>query len=246
MIKKTSVSRVQPKSALIKHRTLLPLMVVLFLIMVMPTPVWAATSPCGTPVSDELVESLVDQAPRLKRDVLRLAIAASDCAAARGEVRRQDLLTVIDYSIPSTDPRLWVFDRSKRELLFEEYVAHGVNSGSNMTNKFSNIEGSRQSSIGLYVTDQTYVGRNGYSLRLRGLDKGYNDLAMKRAIVMHGAPYVNPAAARSQGRLGRSWGCPAVRSEVARSMIDTVKGGSPIFAYYPDTGWLTGSSFLPR
>ncbi len=207
---------------------------------------WAAGEPCGSRASDQIVKTLASQAPTLKADVLRMALDASNCAAAQGLVKRKNLLTVIDYSIPSTEPRLWIFDMASKKLLFQEYVAHGVNSGENRTTRFSNDEGSRQSSIGLYVTQETYYGRNGYSLRLRGLDRGFNDRARARAIVMHGAPYVNPDAARSQGRLGRSWGCPAVRKEVAKTMIDTVKDGAPIFAYYPDERWLTSSRYLVR
>ncbi|HEX7808531.1 MAG TPA: murein L,D-transpeptidase catalytic domain family protein, partial [Thermoanaerobaculia bacterium] len=131
-----------------------------------------------------------------------------------------------------------------RKLLFRELVAHGKNSGGNLANFFSNSPGSLATSLGLFVTADTYVGSNGYSLRLKGLEEGINDMAMDRAIVMHGAPYVSRAAIRALGRLGRSWGCPAVRSEVARKIIDTVRGGSPVFAYYPDKNWLSSSSFV--
>ncbi|MBW3671095.1 MAG: murein L,D-transpeptidase catalytic domain family protein [Acidobacteria bacterium] len=206
----------------------------------------AAGQRCSAPASDAIVKALASQAPRLKADVLRMALDASHCAAQEGLVKRRELLTVIDYSLPSTEPRMWVFDVKLHKLLFEEHVAHGVNSGDNLTTRFSNINGSRQTSLGLYVTQETYIGQNGYSLRLQGLDRGFNDLARARAIVMHGAPYVNPEAARSQGRLGRSWGCPAVRTEVARTMIDTVKDGTPIFAYYPDDRWLSSSKYLVR
>lgn len=206
----------------------------------------AAGQPCAAPASEAVVKALASQAPALKADVLRMALDASNCAAKEGLVKRRELLTVIDYSLPSTEPRMWVFDVRSNKLLFEEHVAHGVNSGNNRTTKFSNTEGSRQTSIGLYVTQETYYGQNGYSLRLQGLDRGFNDRARARAIVMHGADYVDPDAARAQGRLGRSWGCPAVRSEVARTMIDTVKEGTPIFAYYPDNRWLSSSRYLVR
>lgn len=206
----------------------------------------AAGQRCSAPASDAIVEALASQAPALKADVLRMALDASHCAAQEGLVKRRELLTVIDYSLPSTEPRMWVFDVKSHKLLFEEHVAHGVNSGDNLTTRFSNINGSRQTSLGLYVTQETYIGQNGYSLRLQGLERGFNDLARARAIVMHGAPYVNPTAARAQGRLGRSWGCPAVRTEVAKTMIDTVKDGSPIFAYYPDQNWLSSSKYLVR
>lgn len=203
----------------------------------------ATPDACGS-TPDNVVTALLSQARGLRAEVLRLALDASRCASQQGLVPNDDLLTVIDYSIPSTEPRLWVFDMDAGKLLYREHVAHGVNSGGNVPTEFSNHEGSRQTSLGLFVTQETYNGSNGYSLRLRGLERGVNDMARARAIVMHGAPYVDPTAARVQGRLGRSWGCPAVRKEVARKMIDTLKGGSPIFAYYPETSWLASSKFL--
>lgn len=206
----------------------------------------ADSARCGQPAADSLVGTLSKQASTLSPDVLRLALEATDCATQQGYVKRRELLTVIDYSLPSTEPRLFVFDLGSRKLLFQELVAHGVNSGGNLTERFSNEHGSRQTSLGLFVTAEPYFGSNGYSLRLQGLEKGINDRARERAIVMHGAPYVNDSITRAQGRLGRSWGCPAVRKEVAKKMIDTLKGGSPIFAYYPHDGWLRTSRFLAR
>ena len=150
----------------------------------------------------------------------------------------------IDYSLASTAPRLWVFDLENNKLLFREVVAHGQGTGENMARVFSNRDGSHQSSLGLFRTADTYQGRNGYSLRMVGLEPGVNDAAMARAIVMHGAPYVNVGNAQKQGRLGRSWGCPALRPEVAKQVIDSLKNGQMIFAYYPDSNWLTHSPFL--
>jgi hypothetical protein len=181
---------------------------------------------------------------RIDPKVLKLALSASRCAVASGEVDDPSTLTIIDYSKPSVEPRLWVLDLSSRELLYEELVSHGQGSGGNLATKFSNQPDSHQTSIGLFVTDTTYVGRNGYSLRLDGLDKGFNDRARERAIVMHGAPYVNSSITRSLGRLGRSHGCPAVRDAVARELIDRVKGGSLVFSYYPDAEWLERSKYL--
>jgi L,D-transpeptidase catalytic domain len=187
---------------------------------------------CAKP-SDSLASSLLRQAPGLKAEVLRMALKATGCAAEQGLVKRKNLLTVIDYSLPSSQPRLFVFDIGAKKLLFRELVAHGKNSGGDLAEFFSNSPGSLATSLGLFVTADTYFGSNGYSLRLKGLEEGVNDMAMDRAIVMHGAPYVSRAAVRALGRLGRSWGCPAVRKEVARKMIDTLRGGSPIFAYHP-------------
>jgi hypothetical protein len=177
-------------------------------------------------------------------EVLRLAFAASQCAVSSGVVRDPATLTIIDYSKPSVEPRLWVLDLKSRRMLYEELVSHGQGSGGNLATRFSNEPESHQTSLGLFVTDSTYVGRNGYSLRLDGLDKGFNDRARERAIVMHGAPYVNSGITRSLGRLGRSHGCPAVRDAIARELIDRVKGGGLVFSYYPDPEWLAQSRYL--
>jgi hypothetical protein len=194
--------------------------------------------------ADHLADELVAVAPAASPDVLKLAARAAQCAQSRGVVGDLDRLAVIDYSRPSTEPRLWVFDLARARLLFQELVAHGRGSGELDAERFSNEEGTRMSSLGLYRTADTYFGQNGYSMRLLGLEHGFNDNALARAIVMHGAPYVSRAFAVRQGRLGRSWGCPAVRQEVARTVIDTLKGGTLLFAYYPDRKWLAESQFL--
>lgn len=201
-------------------------------------------APCNVASADGLINALAKQAPGLRSDVLKLAVKAASCATQKGLVRNHQLLTVIDYSLPSTQPRLFVFNLAQQKLLFRELVAHGKNSGEVATTRFSNDPGSLETSLGLFVTADTYNGNNGYSLRLKGLDQGFNDLAWSRAIVMHGASYVSDATVRALGRLGRSWGCPAVRKEVAKKIIDTVKGGTPVFAYYPDTKYLAQSEFV--
>lgn len=213
-----------------------------FALALVAAPAFAST--CAAAPPETLVSSLVSQAPGLDPKVLKLALNAATCAEQRGLVKRHDLLTVIDYSLPSSQPRLFVFNLVKHQLLFRELVAHGKNSGGDHASFFSNSSGSLASSLGLYVTADTYVGNNGYSLRLRGLEEGINDMAWDRAIVMHGAYYVSREAIKALGRLGRSWGCPAVRAEMAQKIINTVRGGSPIFAYYPDKSWLSTSAFL--
>ena len=176
--------------------------------------------------------------------VFNLALSAAGCAVRSGAVADPSTLTVIDYSKPSTAKRLWVFDLRSRAVLYEELVAHGSGSGDNFATAFSNDPQSHQSSLGLFETAETYSGKNGYSLRLKGLDPGFNDKALARAIVMHGARYVSPEFARSQGRLGRSWGCPAVREPVAHEIIDRIRGNGLLFAYYPDPKLLRSSRFL--
>ena len=140
---------------------------------------------------------------------------------------------MIDYGLPSTEPRLWVFDLDAQRVLFHELVAHGRNSGWNLTESFSNDEGTYMSSLGAFVTGATYDGKNGYSLRLRGTEPNLNDHAEARAIVMHGAPYVDEAIALKQGRLGRSLGCPAVRTAIALELIDEIRDGSVLYAWHP-------------
>ncbi|MFH1467159.1 MAG: murein L,D-transpeptidase catalytic domain family protein [Pseudomonadota bacterium] len=183
------------------------------------------------------------QAQGLRPEVLSLALRAFQTAWQRGETRKK-VLTVIDYSLPSSQKRLWVIDLASNRLLFHEYVAHGSGSGGDVASKFSNRDGTHRSNLGLLKTAETYQGKHGYSLKLDGLEPGWNDNARDRAIVMHAADYVGEATVRSQGRLGRSWGCPALAPEVTRAVIDTIKGGSLIFGYYPDQGWLNGSKYL--
>ena len=214
--------------------------------LVVPSVLADAPVACGKKAPDALVANLLDQAPGLRTNILRLALDAAACASQQGLVKRDNLLTVIDYSLASSEPRLFVFDLRTRKLLFRELVAHGKNSGGDRATFFSNESGSLASSIGLFVTADTYEGGNGYSLRLRGLEEGVNDMAWDRMIVMHGAYYVSREAVKALGRLGRSWGCPAVRSEIAAKVINTLRGGSPIFAYYPDKQWLATSAFLPH
>lgn len=144
--------------------------------------------------------------------------------------RKKPVLTIIDYSKPSTEKRFYVVDLNKKKLIFNTYVSHGVNSGKKTATKFSNIVNSRKTSLGTFLTDTTYYGSNGYSLRLDGLSSGVNDKARERYIVVHGAKYANPSFIEKNGYLGRSWGCPALPEKLSRVIIDTIKGGSVIYA----------------
>jgi hypothetical protein len=144
---------------------------------------------------------------------------------------RQKVLTVIDFTKPSTERRMWVIDMASRQVLFHTWVAHGQGSGDNYATRFSNVGGSHQSSLGLYLTGSTYNGGNGYSLLLEGLEPGVNDHARRRSIVVHGAPYADPSVIASAGRLGRSWGCPALPPDVTRPIIDSIKEGSVLYIY---------------
>ncbi len=162
-----------------------------------------------------------------------------------GEIDKQTaLLTVCDFSKSSNTKRLWVLNTQTGEVLFNALVAHGKNTGEEYAQNFSNRESSYQSSLGFYKTDLTYQGSNGYSLKLHGLDKGYNDAAFERAIVMHGANYVSEGFAKQHKRIGRSWGCPAVSAELAKPIIDTIKNGTVLFIYYPDQQYLDQTAWL--
>ncbi|MEP6632774.1 MAG: murein L,D-transpeptidase catalytic domain family protein [Luteimonas sp.] len=195
-------------------------------------------------MAQDVLARLSKTAPELNLNVLDLALQAHDCAVASGAIAKPGRLAVIDYTRPSTQKRLWVFDLDAGRLLYAEYVAHGRGSGADMATQFSNTDGSYQSSLGLFATAETYTGENGYSMRMDGLEPGINDRARARLLVMHGADYVDPVQALKQGRLGRSWGCPAVRKQVAHGMIDSLKQGQLIFAYANDAAWLNSSRFL--
>ncbi|BCB44547.1 hypothetical protein VagYM19_36770 [Vibrio alginolyticus] len=144
--------------------------------------------------------------------------------------RKKSVLTIIDYSKPSTEKRFYVVDLDKKKLIYNTYVSHGVNSGKKTATQFSNVVNSRKTSLGTFLTDTTYYGSNGYSLRLDGLSSGLNDKARERYIVVHGADYANPSFIKKNGYLGRSWGCPALPKKLSREIIDTIKGGSVIYA----------------
>ena len=158
--------------------------------------------------------------------------------------RKREVLTLIDFSRPSTAKRLFVFDMRERKVLFSSVVSHGKNSGDNYATSFSNECGSYKSSLGFYLTESTYQGKNGYSLILNGLEKGINDRARERAIVMHGAAYADPSVASRGGRLGRSFGCPAVPQKLSRPIIDAIKGGSVMYIYAETPDYLAHSSVL--
>jgi hypothetical protein len=160
-----------------------------------------------------------------------MALDAVSAARARGVSGRDARLTVIDYSLPSTQPRIWVLDLERGKVLYHGLVAHGAGSGDKYASHFSNVNDSRATSLGLFLTGDTYEGGNGYSLKLRGLDPGVNDLAESRHIVMHGAWYVSDEHARQFGMIGRSWGCPALAQTDAQSVIDTIKGGTFVYSY---------------
>jgi hypothetical protein len=175
---------------------------------------------------------LASERSGLRPEVFRSALEAYTRVWNEGRTHRP-LLTVIDYSLPSSQRRFWVLDLAAGRVLARELVAHGRASGEALAERFSNRPGSLQSSLGTFLTGSVYQGRHGLSLRLLGLDRGRNHLAESRAIVIHGADYVSDDFVRRMGRLGRSQGCPALNPAVVHRLIDLIRGGTVVYAYSP-------------
>jgi hypothetical protein len=188
-------------------------------------------------------DTIHSQASNLDKDIIKLSLTAYAKARRQGFDDKQ-LLTIVDYSKPSTEKRLWVVDLKNNKVLFNTWVAHGKNSGELNSNSFSNSPRSLKSSLGVFVTRDSYDGHNGLSLRMQGLEHGFNDNAYSRAIVFHGADYANPEVSKGLGRLGRSWGCLAVGRDVIGPLVNTIKHETVVVAYYPDQRWLRHSSYV--
>lgn len=181
---------------------------------------------------------------RLDFDVFRKAMTGYYLLESEGSLKSRDFLTIIDFGKPSTEKRFYLIDLANRAIKFHTYVAHGRNTGENLAKSFSNVQHSNQSSLGFYVTAETYYGSKGYSLRLDGMEKSYNSNIRSRAVVVHGADYVSENWIKKYGRLGRSQGCPALPTDVNKKIIDTIKGGSVMFAHYPDDNYTTASHYV--
>ncbi|UOE41239.1 murein L,D-transpeptidase catalytic domain family protein [Chryseobacterium suipulveris] len=196
--------------------------------------------------SDEIYSGIdFSEFNKLNPEVFEKAYLGFTNLKKTGELdENSHLLTICDFSLSSTKKRLWVIDLNEKKVVFNSLVAHGKNTGEEFAQKFSNRESSYQSSLGFYITDVTYNGENGFSLKLLGKDRGYNDAALQRAIVMHGADYVSDDFIKQQNRIGRSWGCPAVPRDLAEPIINTIKGKNVLFIYYPDSKYLSSSEWL--
>ncbi len=180
----------------------------------------------------------------LSENAYQYAMAGFEKLKNAGKLSNDHIISIVDFTKSSAQKRLFVIDMEKAEVLFNTYVAHGQNSGDAFAKYFSNKPESFQSSLGFYLTSGTYSGKNGYSMQLIGLERGINDKADKRAIVMHGAPYVNEQMARTQGHIGRSWGCPAVPEKLTRPIIDKIKDGSCLFIYANNKNYLKRSVII--
>ncbi len=201
---------------------------------------WHAPSPVSELVAgEEMYEEM-----QLGGIVNFLAFRQAVAGYIRIREKTKNILTLIDFSKPSTEERLYVFDMEKKKILYTSVVAHGRNSGEMYATSFSNSSGSYKSSLGFFLTENTYNGQNGYSLVLKGLEQGVNDKAKERAIVMHGASYADPRRVASGGRLGRSLGCPALPHRITKPIIDTIKGGSVLFIYANNGSYQAQSSIL--
>jgi hypothetical protein len=194
--------------------------------------------------SSNLFDSLQLEKMGLKRQVFDFALKGFNYMSSMGLIKNSSILSIVDFSKPSSEKRLYIIDLQKVQVLYKTYVAHGSKSGKEFASQFSNSISSNQSSLGFYETLDTYIGVNGYSLRLQGLETGFNDNANKRAIVLHGAAYVDERLVKLQGYIGRSWGCPAVPPALHRAIIDKIKNGSCLFIYSPNNQYLTHSKIL--
>lgn len=207
----------------------------------------AASSDVDSYISDLYTEIDFGRGDKLNEEVFDKAVRGYLNLKAAGKLSDdKQILSVADFTKSSTENRLWVIDLKAKKVLFNTYVAHGQGSGIDMPTVFSNEDGTHASSLGFYVTEGTYTGKHGNSLRLNGLDNGFNDAALARGIVVHAADYVSKYTIAGQGRLGRSWGCPAVAPELAQPIINTIKGGTCLFIYYPQPKYMKTAYWLNK
>ena len=193
-----------------------------------------------------LYDSLRLDTLELSKEAFLYAMQGYKNLQDKGELPNDRILTIADFSLPSSKKRLFIIDMETGKLLFNTFVSHGRNSGTEMATHFSNRIDSHQSSLGFFITGTTYNGRNGYSLKLDGMEDGINNNALARAIVVHGSAYVNERIASAKGYIGRSFGCPAVPSKLAKVIINTIRNGSCLFIYGNDNTYLTMSKILSQ
>ncbi len=194
--------------------------------------------------SNALYDSMDLDRIGLSKQTFDYALKGFNHLVKTGRIENDSIISIADFSLPSSAKRLFVIDLNQVKVIFNTYVAHGVNSGTGMAKEFSNKPESNKSSLGFYETLNTYNGGHGYSLRIDGLEKGINDNANRRDIVIHGAAYVNEALIQSQGYIGRSWGCPSLPQKLSRPIINKIKDGSCLFIYSQDISYLHRSKII--
>jgi hypothetical protein len=182
--------------------------------------------------------------PALKPEAFRVGLIGFEALLSRGLITNDSLLTIIDFSLPSSKDRFFVINLLNNHVVFKSLVSHGRNSGDLYANRFSNKMQSHESALGFFITGKSYQGGQGYSLQLQGVDTGYNDRTRLRGIVIHAADYATQEYVTRYGRLGRSFGCPALPPELSRPIINLIKDGSVLFSYYPDKTYLNDSPVL--
>jgi hypothetical protein len=189
-------------------------------------------------------DSLNLDALGLSAEAFQYAVKGFEKLKQKGRLMNQNIISIVDFTKPSYQKRLFVIDLNRYKVLFNTYVAHGQNTGREWARNFSNTPESFQSSLGFYVTSGTYIGKNGFSMQLQGQESGFNDKAGDRAIVMHGAPYVSEGYIKSMGFIGRSHGCPAVPEKLNKPIINTIKNGSCLFIYSDNKSYLNRSRLI--
>jgi hypothetical protein len=203
-----------------------------------------APAPAIEQVATDLYNDLELESNGMKPEVFETALKGFAKLADEGKIDRQDKITIVDFSQPSNQKRFYVIDLNTKQILFQSLVSHGRGTGELWASTFSNNPSSHKSSPGFYVTQETYTGSHGYSLRLDGLERGINDNARSRAIVMHGAPYASESSINRLGYLGRSQGCPALPVSICKPVINTIKNGTCLFIYTPDQSYQERSDLL--
>lgn len=197
----------------------------------------------ATTTSTHVTHVLHQQAPGLPAEVLKAGLHAYYYGLSKGDVKNHQL-AIVDMALPSSTPRLWVFDMDTKKLLFHTFAAHAEATGGLYAKFFSNALNSKETSLGVYITGKEYYGHHGQSLYLHGVEPGFNNNAAKRDVVIHGASYVSKVFIHAHHRLGRSWGCVAVNFNVIKPLVQTLKNGAMLMIYYPQQAWLTHSKFL--
>jgi hypothetical protein len=197
------------------------------------------------PVNDDIYTTVNLADIGLSRDVFNMAIKGLEKLEINGKLQNPNIVTIADYSQSSNKKRLYVIDLKNKKLLFNTYVAHGRNTGEEFAKSFSNEEGSYKSSLGFYITEHPITGSyTGFSLKIDGVEKGFNDHAVQRAIIIHAAEYATENFINKYGRLGRSYGCPSLPPELNKPIIDAIKGGTCLFLFSPDKDYISKSSLL--